>query len=211
MKQKLTFSNGRPDGYAMFYNDRGKIIEEGNWKGNKWVGNYRLYYDNGQLQHEFVYNNAGRREGVQKYYYDNGQVAIEGSFVNGKESGLIKEYHENGDLKAEKNFAEGTVDEASIKFYEPKKPIVKKEEGADNAPRITVTKDEAPNDGKMRPTVLNGPHTLYNKNKQITKDGNFVNNTLMDGKAYFYDENGILLRIAVYKNGVYVGDSQPDK
>jgi antitoxin component YwqK of YwqJK toxin-antitoxin module len=33
----------------------------------------------------------------------------------------------------------------------------------------------------------------------------------MEGKAYIYDENGILTRVAVYKNGVYVGDTQAEK
>jgi antitoxin component YwqK of YwqJK toxin-antitoxin module len=214
MKNKLTFANGRPDGYAIMYGENGKITEEGNWKINKWVGNYKLYYENGQVQHEFVFNPNGKREGAQKYYYENGQTAIEGNFVNGRESGLIKEYHENGDIKAEKNFADGSVDEASIKLYEPKKPIVKKVEGADNAPKITVSKDEAPNEAQKKssgPMVLNGQHTLYNKNKQITKDGIFQNNTFMEGKAYFYNDNGILTRIAVYKNGVYIGDTQADK
>jgi len=215
MKNKITFANGRPDGYAIMYNESGKINEEGLWKINRWVGNYKLYYDNGQVQHEFVFNASGKRDGAQKYYYPNGQVAIEGNFANGKESGLIKEFHENGDIKAEKNYADGTVDEASIKIYEPKKPIIKSaDEPADNAPKITVGKDEAPNEANKKPTgpiILNGQHTLYNKNKQITKDGNFVNNTFMDGKAYIYNENGILTRVAVYKNGVYVGDTQAEK
>ena len=57
------------------------------------------------------------------------------------------------------------------------------------------------------PLVLNGQNITYNKNKQITKDGVFVNNRLMDGKAYIYDENGIIQRIAKYKNGVYIGDT----
>ena len=99
MKNKLTFTNGRPDGYAQMFHENGKISEEGNWKNNRWVGNYKLYYDNGQVQHEFVFNPSGKREGAQKYYYDNGQIAIEGNFSNGKEAGLIKEYHENGDIK----------------------------------------------------------------------------------------------------------------
>jgi len=215
MKNKLTFSNGRPDGYAIMYHENGKISEEGNWKINRWVGNYKLYYDNGQVQHEFVFNPSGKREGAQKYFFDNGQIAIEGNFVNGKESGLIKEFHENGDIKAEKNYADGNVDVASIKTYEPKKPMVKKSDNpADNAPKLTIGKDETPNEATKKPTgpmVLNGPHTLYNKNKQITKDGNFVNNTFMEGKAYFYNENGILTRVAVYKNGMYVGDTQAEK
>lgn len=215
MKNKLTFVNGRPDGYAIMYHENGKISEEGNWKNQRWVGNYKLYYENGQVQHEFVFNPSGKRDGAQKYFYDNGQVAIEGNFANGKESGLIKEFHENGDIKAEKNYADGNVDVATIKEYAPKKPIAKKSDvPADNAPKIVVSKDEAPNDGTKKaagPLVLNGQQILYNKNKQITKDGVFKDNRFMEGKAYIYDENGILTRVAVYKNGIYVGDTQAEK
>ncbi len=211
LKNKLTFVNGRPDGYAIMYNDSGRISEEGTWKANRWVGPYKLYYDNGQVQHEFAFNAAGKREGPQKYFYDNGATAIEGNFVNGKESGIIKEFYENGDPKAEKNFADGNVDVASIKEFQPKKPIAKKSEvAADNAPKITVKADEKPNEAvaSKGPLILNGQHTLYNRGKQITKDGEFKDNRLMNGKAYIYDDNGILMRVSVYKNGVYVGDTQ---
>jgi antitoxin component YwqK of YwqJK toxin-antitoxin module len=211
MKNKLTFVNGRPDGYAIMYHDNGKISEEGNWKINKWVGNYKLYYDNGQVQHEFVFNAAGKRDGPQTYYFDNGQKAIEGNFANGKESGIIKEYYENGDPKAEKNYAEGNVDVASIKEFQPKKPLVPKSDNPiDNAPKVEVKADEKPNEAvaKKGPIILNGQYTLYNKNKQVTKDGVFKDNRLMDGKAFIYDENGILTRVSVYKGGIYVGDTQ---
>jgi antitoxin component YwqK of YwqJK toxin-antitoxin module len=211
MKNKLTFVNGRPDGYAIMYHENGKISEEGTWKSNRWVGNYKLYYENGQVQHDFVFNQSGKREGPQKYIYENGQVAVEGNFVNGKETGVIKEYYENGDKKAEKTFNDGAVDVASIKEFQPKNPMQKStDEPADNAPKVVMTKDEKPNEAVAAkgPIILNGQHTLYNKNKQITKDGEFKDNRLMNGKAYIYDDNGILTRIAVYKNGVYVGDTQ---
>jgi antitoxin component YwqK of YwqJK toxin-antitoxin module len=211
MKNKLTFVNGRPDGYAIMYHENGKISEEGTWKSNRWVGNYKLYYENGQVQHQFVFNQSGKREGGQTYFYENGQVAVEGNFVNGKETGVIKEYYENGDKKAEKTFNDGAVDVASIKEFQPKNPMQKSlDEPADNAPKVVMTKDEKPNEAVAAkgPIVLNGQHTLYNKNKQITKDGEFKDNRLMNGKAYIYDDNGILTRIAVYKNGVYVGDTQ---
>ena len=55
--------------------------------------------------------------------------------------------------------------------------------------------------------VLNGKQTLYNKSKQITKDGWFKDNRFMEGKAFIYNDNGILTQIAVYKNGIYVGDA----
>jgi antitoxin component YwqK of YwqJK toxin-antitoxin module len=211
MKNKLTFQNGRPNGYAIQYHENGKISEEGTWVNNRWTGNYRLYYENGQVQHEFVFDQTGKRAGPQKYFFDNGQLAIEGTFVAGKESGVIKEYYENGDPKAEKNYQDGTVDAASIKEFQPKKPIAPKSiEPADNAPKIMVKADEKPNNASASkaPTILNGQHILYNKNKQITKDGIFKDNRLMDGKAYIYDDNGILTRVSVYKNGIYVGDTQ---
>lgn len=208
MKNQLTFQNGRPDGYAIMYHESGKISEEGNWKNNRWTGPYKLYYENGQPQHEFNFNASGKREGPVKYYYENGQLAIEGNFINGKEAGVIKEYHENGDIKAEKTFNDGNVDPASIKEYEPKKPIVKiKDAPLDNAPKLAVVKaDEKPNGVAVR-GPLNGQNTTYNKNKQIAKDGIFKDNRLMDGKDYIYDENGILLRIAKYRNGIYIGDA----
>lgn len=215
MKNKLTFTNGRPDGYAIMFHENGKISEEGNWKSNRWVGNYKLYYENGQVQHEFVFNASGKREGAQKYFHENGQLAIEGNFANGKETGVIKEYYENGDIKAEKNYNDGNVDVASIKEFEPKKPIAKKsDDPLENAPIVKVREDERPNEAAKKgkaaagPLVLNGQQILYNRNKQITKDGVFKDNRFMDGKAYFYDDNGILTRVAVYKNGVYVGDTQ---
>lgn len=214
MRNKLTFTNGRPDGYAIMFHENGKISEEGNWKTNRWVGNYKLYYENGQVQHEFVFNPNGKRDGTQKYFHENGQLAIEGNFAGGKETGLIKEFYENGDVKAEKNYAEGNVDLASIKEFEPKKPMPKKsEEPVDNAPIVKLKEDEKPNEADKKgkttgPLVLNGQQILYNKNKQITKDGIFKDSRFMEGKAYMYDDNGILQRVAVYKNGVYVGDTQ---
>jgi antitoxin component YwqK of YwqJK toxin-antitoxin module len=212
LKNKITYTNGRPDGYAIMYHENGKISEEGMWKINKWVGDYKLYYENGQVQQEFKFNSTGKREGEQKYYYENGQVMIEGTWASGKEAGTIKEYHENGDIKAEKTFNNGAVDMASIKTYEPKKPNVKLDDPTvDKSKVVTVKKDETLQDTKKGPTMLNGYYILYNKNRQKTKDGTFKDNRLMEGKNYMYDENGILKRIEIYKNGAYVGDAQIDE
>ena len=208
MKNQLTFQNGRPDGYAIMYHESGKISEEGNWKNNRWTGPYKLYYENGQPQHEFNFNASGKREGAVKYLYENGQVAIEGNFVNGKEAGVITEYHENGDLKATKTYNDGAVDVASIKEFEPKKPIVKiKDAPLDNAPKLAVVKPDEKVNGVATRGPLNGQNTTYNKNKQIAKDGIFKDNRLIDGKDYIYDGNGILQRIAKYRGGAYVGDA----
>jgi antitoxin component YwqK of YwqJK toxin-antitoxin module len=189
------------------YHDNGKIKEEGLWKNNRWVGDYKLYYDNGQVQQAFKFSPSGKRSGPQIYYYENGQVMIQGDFNEGKEAGVITEFYENGDIKSEKSFNDGNIDIAATKTYEPKKPIpVKAPEEKVEAPPITVNKTiEKDNLGK----TFNGEGywKLYNSNKQVSKDGTFAKSRLMDGKVYYYDDDGILTRIAVYKGGKYVGDA----
>ena len=206
LKSKITYDNGRPNGYAIMYHDNGKIKEEGLWQNTRWIGDYKLYYDNGQVQQEFKFSQSGKREGQQKYYFENGQVMIEGNWIAGNESGVIKEYYENGDIREEKNFNNGSFDPASSKSYEPKKPNpVKPPEEKVVPPPIIPQKTEKDNLGKQ--FTGEGYWKLYNMNKQVSKEGTFRRSMLMDGKSYIYNDDGILMRIAVYKEGRYVGDA----
>jgi len=205
LQNEITYQNSRPNGYAKIYYDNGQLKEEGLWKGNKWIGEYKLYHENGNLYHEFDFNPMGKREGVQKYYHENGEVMIEGEWAMGKESGYLKEYYEDGTLKSEKNFANGTLDVASVKEYEKPKEIVDVKPEEPKGAGVTVDKTEVSRSAKKFDG--NGPYTLYNMNRQISKDGIFKKNKLMDGKWYKYNRDGILTRIKVYKNGSYVGDA----
>ncbi|MEO6884005.1 MAG: toxin-antitoxin system YwqK family antitoxin [Bacteroidia bacterium] len=210
-KNKLTYKDNVPNGYAIMYNDSGKISEEGLWQNHRWVGDYKLYYNNGKVEQEFKFNTMGKREGEQKYYYPNGQVMMDGNWNGGKENGTLKEYYDNGQIKAEKPFVNGNLDAANTKEYQPTKPItvVKDNPPATSAPKVVVKADEKPN----LPTQVftgEGYFKLYNRNKQIAKDGNFVHGVLKDGKCYYYSNDGILSRIAVYKSGVYIGDAPID-
>lgn len=204
IKDEIEYNNNRPSGKYKIYYENGVLQEEGEWKNNRNVGTFKRYYENGNISQEFSFNESGKREGTQKYYYENGQLMIEGEWKEGKESGVLKEYYENGDLKAEKFFADGQLDPEKTKTYEPKKPIeVKKEEPAPVANVVVKKEEEKPNIGAFDG---NGYAKLYNLNKQISKDGIFKNYKLIDGKWYKYDENGILIKIEIYKNGRYVGD-----
>jgi antitoxin component YwqK of YwqJK toxin-antitoxin module len=54
----------------------------------------------------------------------------------------------------------------------------------------------------------NGYNKVYNNNDEIWQDGIFKNGVLWDGKVYEYDRDGILLKVKVFKNGVYHSDGQ---
>lgn len=207
LNHEVTYVNGRPNGVYINYYQDGVVQEEGTWINNKQVGKFIRKHENGVVSQEFTFNNNGKREGVQKYYYPNGQVMIEGSWEEGQESGVVKEFYENGDIKSEKVYNNGKFDEAASKTYEPKKPLppVDKDQLKTDEPyKPPVVKgDEKPNMG-----IFNGDGyaKLYNANKQVSKDGIFSKYKLLDGKEYIYNKDGILERIMVYKNGVYVGD-----
>ncbi|MBI2968702.1 MAG: hypothetical protein HYY40_12950 [Bacteroidetes bacterium] len=207
-ESEITYTNNRPDGPAKMYYENGNLKEEGLWKINKWAGEYKFYYENGQLYQNFNFSQLGKREGAQKYFHENGQLMIEGEWANGKESGVIKEYYESGELKAERAFADGVMDAGKSKEFERKEPPPPPPPPPPPSQMVKVEKDEQPNLGIFDG---NGYHKLYNKNKQISKDGYFKSGKLIDGKWYKYDENGIIQSVAVYKNGVYVGDAPLEK
>ena len=205
LQNEITYKSGRPNGHAKIYYKNGNLKEEGLWKSNKWIGNYKYYYENGNLYHEFAYSDRGKRSGPQKYYYETGQVMIEGEWEEGKEAGVIKEYYEDGSIKAEKFFNNGSLDPEKTIVFEKEEPEVIPDPEPEGK-GVVVEKGEVTR--TVEPFNGTGYHKLYNKNRQISKDGIFKNYKLKDGKWYRYNKDGILLKIEVYKKGKYIGDAQ---
>lgn len=209
LKSEITYKNNRPSGdYTTYYEDPHGVQEQGVWKSNRNTGDFKRYHKNGQVAQEFTFNASGKRDGVQKYYHENGQIEVEVNIKEGKEEGAMKRYYANGDLKEEKNFNGGVLDPASVKTYEPKEPMVAVvEEKAVEEKTTTVNTTDRPNEAvKHIGGVPDGYNKLYNKNRVISQDGYFKNGKLVDGKWYRYNNDGILMRIEIYKKGVYIGD-----
>lgn len=206
LKSEITYANNRPSGFYKVYYENGNVEEEGVWKNNRNIQTFKRYHENGQVSQDFNFNETGKREGKQVYYYENGQVMIEGEWSGGKEAGVIKEYNEDGSLKAEKYFNNGAMDAEKSKIYEKKDNALEKDIA--DAPEKVVKADptKVETGSKTIKFTGNGPYKLYNKNKQIEKDGVFKNYRLMDGKWYRYNDDGILIKIEIYKNGRYIGD-----
>lgn len=199
IKQEVTYKDNRPNGYVKIYYENGKVSEEGIWKGNKWVGKYKFYHKNGNIAYDWNYNENGKREGQQKYFYENGNIMIKGNWKNGKEDGVIKEYDEDGNLKVEKVFHDGKMDPNSVKVYtQPKrnKQVNQNEQTKTQTPKKNQKELEYFNDSGFK--------RLYNMKGQITAEGTFDKGKLINGKKYFYDSDGNLLKINIYKDGKLV-------
>ncbi|MCB9173036.1 MAG: toxin-antitoxin system YwqK family antitoxin [Flavobacteriales bacterium] len=206
VKSEIAYVNSRPNGTYKTYFENGQVEEEGNWENNRNTGGFKRYHENGKTAQEFVFNESGKRDGKQVYFYENGQVMIEADIVAGKEK-FVKEYYEDGSVKAEKSFIDGELDVANTKVYEPKTPNKNKEaEELAKAPVkiVKADKNDEVNSGSFNG---NGQHTMYNKDKQLSKVGFFENYRLMDGLLYKYDNNGILYAIEKYKAGRHIGNA----
>ncbi len=197
IKHEITYKRNRPDGPAKFYYEDGKISEQGIWKINKWVGEYKYYHENGSLAYDWKYNETGRRTGEQKYYYNDGSLMIKGDWTDGKKKDVLTEYYRDGSIKSEINFNEGKVIVSSIKEYE----IAEKPAERHTAPKIQKVETVKNKSNGLGAFSQTGYYKTYNEFKKLDREGDFVNGKLMEGKRFFYDDNGNLIRTLIYKGG----------
>ncbi|PNW27795.1 toxin-antitoxin system YwqK family antitoxin [Formosa algae] len=97
LAERLGFVNGKREGVARKWSDKGVLRIESYYKHNRLDLAYKTWWDNGVLSSETYYEN-GVKQGVQKEWYPNGQLAKQRQLVNGKENGLQQAWLKNGTL-----------------------------------------------------------------------------------------------------------------
>lgn len=203
-KLRGEYKNNRPEGEYVKTYPNGKVKEVGTFIRNLYQDSLKRYHENGKLEYEAKYNVSGKEQGKVKYFYPNGQLEFEYEANDGKPTGKSVRYYENGDIKEIAYYdADGSVAKSEQKemvsaVVTVKDPGVSKE----TAPKVGTPKTKG---AKFQP---NGYNKIYNANDEIWQDGNFKNGVLWDGKVYEYDRDGILLKVKVFKNGVYHSDGQ---
>lgn len=105
------------NGLRIIFNEKGdtSIVEQ--YEMGHFVGEYRLYHDNGVLKQKGVYIN-NEMTGDWETYYDNGQLKERVRFQNNMENGPFIEYHKNGNLAAEGAYLEGDYEHGELKIYD---------------------------------------------------------------------------------------------
>jgi len=196
-KHELTFVNNVANGYAKIYYRNGNLQEEGMWQQNKWAGQYKYYNENGNVKYDWNYNSSGKREGQQKYFHDNGVLMYLGEWKNGNEAGELIEYYEDGSIKAKRYFNNGKIEE------EKTVNVVQGKEFDDNIKKYSGKVQKAP--ARAFGEIVDGFNRLYDKNGNVSKEGDFKNKQLIDGKIFVY-EGKQLVKTLIYKGGVQVGE-----
>lgn len=203
LKSEITYEDNHPMGAYTVYYPSGQVEEEGLWLINRNTGDFTRYHENGNVSQKFHFNSAGKRQGVQEYYFENGQLQMAVELDNGIVHGSYKTFYSDGSPQCEKRMTNGEVEEGSEVNFKPKSKSVESASLPELPRRETkpVTTDK-PNLAEFK---ADGFNTLYNKNKQVTQVGKFIKGRLWEGKWYRYDENGLLKRVEVYKDGRFIG------
>ncbi len=204
-KLKGEYENNRPKGSFTKYWANGKIKEIGTFEKNQYTDSLVRIYENGVREYVGKYNATGKEQGKITYYHPNGKPEYVYIANNGLPSGTAYRYWPNGDVKEVITYnTDGSVGTSVQK--DPINPMVEvKEPGA--APKSAPSVGKTPNvpGGTWNP---NGYNKVYNNANEISQDGKFKNGALWDGKVYKYDSDGILLKVEIFKEGVYHSDGQ---
>ena len=203
LQSEINYIENHPYGAYSTYYPNNRLEESGYWTANKNTGDFKRFHENGNLAQEFHFNSRGKRDGVQKYYYPDGTLQCSVEVDNGVAHGEYLLYYPNGELRQEKRITNGDVEKESIKTFTLAKPLKTPFiMPALPAEETTPDRSDRPNLDEFKAT---GSNTLYNRNRQITQVGHFIEGRLWKGKWYKYDENGILRRVEVYREGRFIG------
>ncbi|QDO95626.1 hypothetical protein FNB79_01195 [Formosa sediminum] len=97
LAERLGYVNGKREGTARQWSDKGVLRIASNYKNNRLNGDYITWWDNGIISSKSHYVN-GKKQGLDEEWYPNGQLAKHRQLVDGKENGLQKAWLKNGTL-----------------------------------------------------------------------------------------------------------------
>ncbi|MEX1191064.1 MAG: hypothetical protein WEA99_03760 [Brumimicrobium sp.] len=195
------FENNRPNGEFTKYHPNGKIKEIGTFNKNRYVDSLKRYNEKGVLVYEGNYSEVGKEAGEIVYYYDNGKPEITYTAENGIPTNKAVRYWPNGDIKEKITYdSDGSILETSGVIETVTPAVEIKHENVKSAPKPTSIDKES-----FEPNAYN---KIYNDDKELWMEGDFKDGLLWDGRLYVYDEDGLLLKVEVYRKGKYNSDGQ---
>ena len=109
LKIEGTYKNGNLDGEYKHYYENGQICKYCFYKNGNLDGEYKRYYENGQIYVHKFYKN-GEINGEYKYYNAYGQIKEHKFWKNGNVNGEYKWWYDNGRLKEHKFYKNGKLD-----------------------------------------------------------------------------------------------------
>ncbi|MFP8489491.1 toxin-antitoxin system YwqK family antitoxin [Gracilimonas sp. Q87] len=92
-----------------------QLKKEGEFEDGFKIGEWKTYYDNGQILSVGSYLD-GMEEGVWKSFYRDGSIESEIMYKGGTRDGTYKKYHQNGVVNVDVRFSDGLYDSRYVEL-----------------------------------------------------------------------------------------------
>lgn len=172
----ITYRMGKEHGKTTYFYDNPNTLEmEVEMKNGKRNGEFRRYFENGNLDTHCVYVNDSI-EGVQTIFSPDGKKVQESTYKNGRLDGMYKAYHLNGEVSIEGVYKDGLY-EGEWYYYDERGILVGEASFKQGA----------------------GTLTAYDSHGVKYKVTPYVHNK-KEGKEVLYDPNGAIIQETVFKN-----------
>jgi antitoxin component YwqK of YwqJK toxin-antitoxin module len=160
-----------------------RIVYEGQFKDDKPYGEFKYYYETGQVKNISVFSNNGTVART-KLFFEDGKMMAMGKYIAEKKDSIWKYFSEvDGMLLKEDSYIAG------------KKNGICKTYNFDS----TIARQET-----WKMDVLHGPVKEWFQMGRLKMEGNYVNGEL-DGKAIYYFPEGTPCAAGNFKKGVKDG------
>lgn len=116
VKAILNFTEGNDESLAQLFDEKGKLVAEGKYAGQKKNGEWK-YISDGKVVGTETFNN-GQKHGIARRFYKSGEILEESNWVADQMNGVCKSYFQDGKIFLECNYANGKRN-GSFKTWSP--------------------------------------------------------------------------------------------
>jgi hypothetical protein len=205
-----TFNNDTFHGFGTYYNERGNVLYNGEYKNGKKNGKGTQYYEDGKdiMKYDGYFNND-YFDGTGIYYYKNGNKKYDGNWKTSIYDGIGTSFYENGNKNYKGHWSNG----------KKKTPKTTENQGTKNADEKTFEKDTQyynnfkntiQYEGDFDDNEYNGKGILYYESGKKKYEGYWTNgkkNCKTEyGKEYYDNENNTLKYQGKFYNDEYYKD-----
>lgn len=105
LKAVMVFAEGSEESDAKLYDERGVLIAQGKYIGQKKTGEWNYFVGSKVVATETYLN--GQKNGVCKRFYQTGELFEESNWKNDKLDGIYRSYFQDGKMNLECNYQNG--------------------------------------------------------------------------------------------------------
>jgi|GEM_PF-2264565 len=197
------YLNGKKDGLWKYQNIDGDVFFQGTYSNDKKNGSWKYFKKQKPLCVIWFKNDM--KDSLWQSFYENGKIQCEEAFSNDKRNGICRMYYENGNIALSSMYRNDSLIDTKKTFYADgtvRSVISYRNGNPYNVQEMNDSLGHPLNPGTLKDG--NGIIKYYTNSGKLSAEAE-MKNSLMDGVAKRYYENGICEVLEMYVNNFKAG------